>query len=246
MKTNSGAGETAGLVNEFLKAQPIAGAGWTGGGTLAVFSVEAAASAGSGQAGIVYVSNSGTATLRYTGLDLRAMLSNAYGVSGRNVEISPALPAQRFDFLVRVPKASEGIMKQLLRHAVCSVYGVEVRLVKREKRVLLLRRDGRAAHPGLSPAAVEGACSDGRGHLRSAGLKIAALASSLGEKLGLQVLDETGLDGIYGVTLEWAGGDTESLAAALKDQLGLALVPASRVVDSLEAVAAGGAVRQEP
>lgn len=242
MKTNPGAGETAGIVKDFLEAQPAAGqAGAAGDSPGDVITMQVTSSTETGQTGLVYVTNSRTATLRCTRLALRSMLSTAYGISEWNIDIAPELPEKRYDFVVNVPKASEEIMKPLLRQAVKSVYGVEVRQSKKEKRVLLLCRDKGAAQPGLSPAAAIGACSDGRGHLRSTGLKMDGLARALEGKFGMAVLDETGLAGIYDLKLEWASGSNEALAAALKDQLGLLLVPASRNVDVLEAVAAGGA-----
>ncbi len=242
MKIKPGAGETAEIVKDFLNAQPAAGPEGDVSDVLReVLTVQVTRSADSGQTGLVYVSNSKTATLRYTRLDLCSMLSHAYDISGWNIEIAPELPGKNYDFLVHVPKASEEIMKPLLRQAVKAVYGVEVRQLKKEKRVLLLRRDKGAATPGLSPGIAGGSCSDGRGHLRSAGLKMNGLARALEGKFSMPVLDETGLAGLYRVELAWAGGSSEALSVALKDQLGLLLVPASRSVDVLEAVAAGGA-----
>lgn len=240
MKTKSGAGETAEIVKEFLKTQPIAGLAEVVTNIVPdAFSVNVSGSTDSGQAGIVYVSNSKTATLRYTRLHLRSMLSSAYDISEWNIELSSALPEQRFDFLVHVPKASEDIMKLLLCQAIKSVYGAEVRRVKREKQVLLLRHDKSSAQPGLAEAASIGSCSDGRDRIRSTGVKMDHLARSLEGKLGAPVVDETGLTGIYAVNLDWTGGSRESLAAALKDQLGMLLVPAGRMTDTLEVFAAG-------
>lgn len=236
MNIQSAPGE---IIKEFLGTHPLAGP------VIAepnsnrdVFSVHAAGSTASGQTGIVRVINSKTATLRYTRLHLRAMLSNAYDISECCIEISAALPEHRFDFLVQVPKASEAIMKPLLRQAIKSVYGAQVRRVKREKQVMLLRCDKCAPQPGLSPAPAIGACSDGREQFRSTGVTMATLARALEGKLGMPVLDETGLPGIYAVKLDWMGASRELLAATLKDQLGMTLTPADRTVATLEAFAA--------
>lgn len=192
MTIKPGAGENAKIVKEFLKTQLMAGLEEAEDKKMRdVFSVRVTSSADSGKIGIEDVSNSKTATLKYTRLDLRSMLSSAYDISEWNIEISTALPAQRFDFLVHVPKTSEDIMKPLLRQAVKSVYGAEVRRLKKEKQVMLLRCDKSAVRPGLSQAASIGSCSYGLGQIRSTGVKMCALARSFEGEFGMPVVDET-------------------------------------------------------
>ena len=53
---------------------------------------------------------------------------------------------------------------------------------------------------------------------------------------GMPVVDETGLTGRYAINIEWTPGSKDSLSAVLKDKLGMSLVPASRVIDVVEAV----------
>ena len=51
--------------------------------------------------------------------------------------------------------------------------------------------------------------------------------------LGVVVFDETGLTGRYDLHLEWKSGDKDDFQTALRDQLGLELVPTNRPVEML-------------
>ncbi|MEI7527633.1 MAG: TIGR03435 family protein [Elusimicrobiota bacterium] len=183
-------------------------------------------------------SRNGTVYLEYTRLDLRAMLAQAYGVGEQRVEISSALPAQRFSFLVRAPKAAENMLKPLLRQAVLAAYGAQVRRVSGERQVLLAQYDN-APHAGFSPAGDLGGWSEGRDYVRSAGARMDKLLEFLESRFGQPVQDETGLTGIYDMKLEWTGVNNDSVAAALKAQFGITLVPAARTIELLEAGPAG-------
>ena len=72
-------------------------------------------------------------------------------------------------------------------------------------------------------------------------LPISSLASELSDTIGVAVADRTGLTGIYDVSLSWdknsttGGGPLKyaALASALREQLGLELVPEQQNVDML-------------
>ena len=184
--------------------------------------------------------------LEYNGLAMRMLLARVYGVGAATVEISSGVPQRKFNFMARVPNESEGSALQLLKEAIKAAYGAEVRSVRKEKQVFVLRYAAEAAHEGFSQAPEGGSRSEGPGQLRASGVRLAYLAETLARDLDRPVIDETGLDGTYDMALEWKAGDKDSLAAALKERFGMTLAPASRELDILEvfpSVAAGKAGR---
>ena len=182
--------------------------------------------------------NSSYVTLDFTG-GLRSAISYVYGISRTNVAISAGLPEQCFAFRVRVPRTSENGGKALLKQALSVAYRAEVRAVKKEKPVLLLRYDGAAPHAGLVAAARGGSTGGRNGLWNAAGAEISALAGMLEGLLDIPVVDETGLTGNYDMNVEWTPGDRASLDAALKEKFGMTLVPGNRSVETLEAYPAG-------
>jgi len=62
-----------------------------------------------------------------------------------------------------------------------------------------------------------------KGKLTMAGGSNSELAKLLAGQLGCEVVDKTGLDGIYDATLQWTPDNQESLLAAVQEQLGMKL-----------------------
>jgi uncharacterized protein (TIGR03435 family) len=95
--------------------------------------------------------------------------------------------------------------------------------------------------PALPPAA-NGvpACQDkvGNGRVLSGGMRFAQLASTVRNPAGRLILDETGLDGFYEFSLEWAPGPGDpaspdprpNIFTAFEEQLGLKLKPSTTSV----------------
>ncbi len=63
------------------------------------------------------------------------------------------------------------------------------------------------------------------GMLKMQGVSSADLADSLTEQLNRVVVNRTGLQGFYDLTLEWTPHNNDSLVTAVRDQLGLQLEP---------------------
>ena len=174
-------------------------------------------------------------TLNFTG-DLRFMLSQAYEISEKNIEISSGLPQQKFSFFMRVPRVSENVM---LTQVIKTAYGAEVRSVSKEKRVLLLQYNKDTPHSGLVPSKSGGSSKWGNGFIHVEGATMEDLLGLFEGVYGMPVVDETGLTGSYKINLEWTPGDKDSLAAIIKDQLGITFAPASRSIDVLKAFPVG-------
>lgn len=177
----------------------------------------------------------GSVELDFKGLSLGQLLAEVYGTTEKRIDISSGLPPQKFGFVVRGPRASEGALKPLLKQAIMAAYGAGVKSVSAERQVLLLQYDKDAPHGGLIPSETPGRSRrEGPGSFRCTGSGIFDLMKVLEKHFGLPINDETGLSGKYDMTLAWTSGDKDSLAAALKAELGLSLVPASRTIEVLQ------------
>ncbi len=241
MNNTGPAGEPARLVRDFLTERLTAGGKLPPGPAAGEpFSVQACPSSACALTGITELSDGETATMKYSGLDLRSMLAHACGASKWVIDISHALQERKLDFSARVPHASRGLLKPLLGLAVLSAHGASVRRTSKERPAIALRSAGAAGRPGLSEAA-PGSCSWGRGRVSSPGMSIRDLAGSLEDEFGLPVLDETGLGGVYRVMLEWTDRDLGSLTAALENKLGILAVRESRLMDGILVSPAAGA-----
>jgi uncharacterized protein (TIGR03435 family) len=173
-------------------------------------------------------------TIDYSGLPLRTLLALVYGVSVPMVEISSGIPQRKFNFVVRVPEEAESAAKPLLKEAIKAAYRAEMRSVKKEMRVLVLRYSVDSPHAGLLPAPEGGMRGEGSGLIRANGATLGYLSETLAADLAIPVIDETGLGGTYDMDLKWKAGDKDSLSAALKERFGMTLTPASREVEILE------------
>lgn len=78
----------------------------------------------------------------------------------------------------------------------------------------------------------------GRAELRGRGASMPILASTLADRLDRPVLDQTGLEGFYEFTLQWAPDGANdpagpSLFTAIEEQLGLKLEPSKGTVETI-------------
>jgi uncharacterized protein (TIGR03435 family) len=78
----------------------------------------------------------------------------------------------------------------------------------------------------------------GRAQLRGRGASMSILASTLSDRLDRAVLDQTGLNGFYEFTLQWAPDDQTdaagpSLFTAMEEQLDLKLEPSKGTVETI-------------
>ena len=172
----------------------------------------------------------------YQGFDLPQLLTEAYGTNAQQIEISSGIARQRFNFRVRTPKSSENMLKPLLRQAIKAAYGAEVRRVKKEKQVLVLTYNEATPHGGLSPSGTGStAMKITDKYIIGTNTGINDILKIFENLYDMPMVDETGLTGRYDIELDGALKDKDALNAAIKDQLGMTLTPASRSIEVLEA-----------
>ena len=73
----------------------------------------------------------------------------------------------------------------------------------------------------------------GSGQITCSGCNVSMLADMLSQSLQRDVLDDTGLTGMYDIKLQWSDSTGPSLFTALEEQLGLKLNSAKGPVKTL-------------
>ncbi len=149
------------------------------------------------------------------GMDLKALLIGAYGVSEVRLVLPDNLPKTRYDLSIVLPDASPDSFKGILVQLVSAVFNVRVRRESRQVDVFVLRKGTGAS--GLQPS------ENGR-PMRA----VVGMAESVLKRV---VVDETGLTDRYVFVLAYPKSEQEFLSAI--NGMGLDLVPERRSVEVL-------------
>jgi uncharacterized protein (TIGR03435 family) len=178
---------------------------------------------------------------------LRAILRAAYALKDYQIQGPDWMDREVYQIDARMPDGtSRSTQLRMLQSALAHRLGLKVRLEKKEFPVFLL-----VTTPGakkLEKIDTDNQTYSFRMGMDSMeaipGMTMSGLAGMLADPAGRPVLDETGLDGIYKVKLQWteeppradAGviqiGRSYGMISALP-QLGLKLEPAKRMLDNL-------------
>lgn len=173
-----------------------------------------------------------TGTVYLVGVSVARLVAEAYGASPGDVVWNPESAEAHFDVVVRPEDGSPETAQRMLRSLIAERLGLEVKRAqtKRMSMVLAPAQSGVLLEPSSSRA---GTLELGEGRLRAVGASIAQLVELLGRDSRIPIVDETGLQDRYDYLLEW---DTTKGAYAFIQSLGdigLALSPGMRVVESL-------------
>lgn len=191
-------------------------------------------------------SSSGGGSLQYRGYTVWELLPNAFeGASSATVWTNAPLPEGKYDVIVRQPRGhSEEEAHELLWQAMQSAFNLTARKTTNEMEVFVLRK-GQTNGPGLTPAVTKGAASQrGKGEIKAVNAPLDWLAWVLEDMSSKPVINETGLTNRYDISLKWdenveaalpsgeaaSAPDRENLVKAVREQLGLELVPSTRPV----------------
>ncbi len=167
------------------------------------------------------------------GESAQSIVEAAFDSAHTRTIFSTTLPPKKYDFIANLPADSD----EALRREVEKQFGVTARRETVETNVLLLQIKTPNA-PGLkSPAARNNSFSrNNQGRFDLANAQFASFANFVEGQFGVPVIDQTGLTGSYDDNLKWNYRNDprhENLKQALKDQLGLELVPATAPVEML-------------
>ena len=163
------------------------------------------------------------------GITVKKALSRAYGIPEYRITAPEWTATQRYAItaLVSNPDDFQPLFQKELKDRFQLVAHVE----SKEMPVYVLRTIEGTPHK-LEPPSTSGTGEMRRG-FASLDETPARFANDLSEMLNYPVIDETGINRRYHFKLEWQDGSDASLAAAVRDQLGLELAGAKRKMDVL-------------
>lgn len=168
---------------------------------------------------------------------VKDLIWDAYWFPKPNFEtrlvLAATLPQERYDFISSLDQGASNA----LQRAISEKFGLMIRRETRETNVLALSVHTRDV-AGLKPAKHIGAGSFKDGHFSTAGGPIQNLADVLEGYLGIPVVDQTGLTGMFSFDVKWEESNSrrpnpEAMKQALLNQLGLELVPSREPVEML-------------
>ena len=177
--------------------------------------------------------------VEFWGLTLKALLSYSYGLPPEFIEAPDWCSQTKYDLTVVTTQNGESQREPLVQQALVAAFQLKLRREMRETDVYILRKiSGR--EPSLRAATTQGSSHqwDRNGELEVTGEGLGTLVRVAQSVSGLRIFDETALKGRYDFDLKWNGKDPSSILAAIRDQLGLELVPAHKPLEYLVVVSA--------
>ncbi|HLH19995.1 MAG TPA: TIGR03435 family protein [Bryobacteraceae bacterium] len=192
------------------------------------------------------------AAVRYTNVTLKNLIAIAYRFDDRLIAGGPGwLDTQQYDLAARLPPGTPkdrvpGMMQTLLAEQ----FHLTVHRESKEQRVYFLvaakggpkLKEAPKAEPGNPDVdQVRGdrlPISVFRGRIVGHAMPLGSLAAVLARPAGYQVVDRTGLAGLFDIDLKWrpdedTKGDGPGLFTAIQEQLGLKLEPGRAPVETL-------------
>lgn len=164
------------------------------------------------------------------------LVDDAYGFSYTRTVLPADMPADHFDIMATVPNSNA-----LLKDELDKRYGISAHTEILETNVLLLRVQNpnpsnlkrRAGNNWMSSSWI-----GGNGEITLQNQQLGGFFSDIESRLGVPVIDETGLKGHYDLKLKWHQSllgkfDKDAYKRALSEQLGLELVPSQKSIKML-------------
>lgn len=140
---------------------------------------------------------------------------------------------EKYKVSVIVPKGREELLYPVFQHAVEAFFSIRTRREQQEVDVFVLRvPEGKTFSLRPSQAAKETKWFM-RGKIHAEKQPLTVLAQTLENFLGRPVVDETKVSGEFDWELPYNYADKSLLLNALRDQLGLEVVPAKRKIEML-------------
>ncbi len=181
--------------------------------------------------------------LRMLNMTLKSIVAQSYGVKDHVVFGPSWIESERFEIIAKISpetaKLPEDQRNQAIRAMSQSLLADRFKLqIHRETRdmpvyVLVPAKGGVKLAPAGAPSNDWVRAAVGRGSLTAKQMPMAQLLSILGGILNRQVLDESGIRGVFDIALEWspdaldgapaAASDKPSVFTALQEQAGLKL-----------------------
>lgn len=177
-------------------------------------------------------------------MSLRLIMSVAYSVTDRQISGGPAWTAdERWDLNAKADRSYPiETLRVMLQKVIEERFGLKLRREAREMPVWELAVDkGGPKMPKHDPSDIDrppiGPGPNGRG-MSGKNIPMSLLALTLSRNLDRNVIDRTGLDGYWDVTIDFVRNpgpesDGPSIFTAVREQLGLRLSPGRGPVEHL-------------
>ena len=138
----------------------------------------------------------------------------------------------KYEVSVVTPKGREDLLYPMFQEMVESTFGIRARRETREMdvSVLRVRPNSSKLRPSWSDTAQQWFV-DGKIHARKQ--SVANLADVLENLLDRPVVDETGMEGEYDWEFSYRKADEAMVMSAVRDELGLEIVPGRRLIEVL-------------
>ena len=179
----------------------------------------------------------GPASLTAVSMPLISILEGIFGSADKvetDTEAGDLINAE-YDLRVSLPLERQGAFKDFFSRGLEDALGLKLALVKKKAEVYVLRKTagGAKGFEKVPAGAGPGASQEGN-VFNAAGAGIDVLCRALKDRLGVPVVDETGLKGRYSYSFDFKRADFKTISAELPVQLGLRLEKGFRKINVLE------------
>lgn len=177
--------------------------------------------------------------LRMLNMSLKAIIAESYGIKDHDVFGPGWIDSARFEIIAKIApdtaklpeKERDAVMQAMAQNLLADRFKLKLHRETREMPVFMLlpAKGGLKIRQTGPPSSDWVRATIGRGELRAQQMPMAQLLSILGGILGREVLDESGVRGVFDINLEWAPDEASaaqakpSLFTALEEQAGLKL-----------------------
>jgi uncharacterized protein (TIGR03435 family) len=182
-------------------------------------------------------------SLQYRRVNLMAVIQRAYGVEAQQIVALPWMYIEAYDVEAKLPPDTPiPRLELMLQNLLAERFHLQVHREKKELAAynLVVAKDGLKMHPSEAGRLGYRPFRDGSGrHLRGK-ITLPVLANNLSGVLGHPVVDQTGIDGLYDIDLNYADDARDQepsnypgIARALQEQLGLKLESKKALFDMI-------------
>ena len=162
-----------------------------------------------------------------TGQNFVYVVADTYSVLQSRVIVNVPMPNGKYDYIFTYPRMSDNVRG--LQEEIRKMFGVTIRREMIETNVLIMT----VSSPngiGLSPHTNSFSNHAEPGSYSIQSGRLSALAWDVENSLGTGIIDETRIRGQFDFDLKW-DSTPDGLKRALKEQYGLELTPARRVIE---------------
>ena len=195
--------------------------------------------------------------LTYTNVSLSDAIAQAYRVQHGQISGAAWLDTERFDIAAKIPAdIAMDQIPRMLQALLADRFKLQLHreIKKLPVYALVVSKNGLKLQRAESSGGLSAGFNPGRAHM-SGRFSMPQLADYLSHRLGRPVLDQTALEGVYAVALDWVPDSTDepgsapvsppaagegttvasgpSIFTALREQLGLTLVATRGPVEIL-------------